>query len=104
MKYVSEGAHALAREMEGVLAGLPENSGAIFVSVRAVPEEEGKTTIFEVVLGINRIFEEATGRVLVRSALRRYIESGVDIRERVYRGIARSGGDKGSPRARPPPA
>lgn len=101
MKYVSEGANALAREMEAELCKLPAPAGILFASVSAVPEEEGVVTSFEVVLGIRRIFEEGTGVALIQTVLGGYIKAGVDIRARVYRGISGAGRDEGLAAARP---
>jgi hypothetical protein len=88
MNYVSEGANALARHMEAKLLDLPPEAGIIFVGVQAEPCQNGYSQEFIVILGVSRVFDTATGKVLAEHILRNEIAEGARITVFAYRGVA----------------
>lgn len=88
MNYVSEGANALARQMETKLLDLPPEAGIIFVGVQAEPTETGYSQKFVVILGVSRLFDTATGKILAEHILRNEIAEGARITVFAYRGVA----------------
>jgi hypothetical protein len=92
--YVSEEAFHLAQEFESRIRRLPPEAGIIFVGVSAVPCKGGKSDSFDIVLGIDRKFEEATGQALLRKVFEEEIKDGeLAITGRVFRGTAGAAGD-----------
>ena len=86
--YVSEQAQDIARQMERRLQAVSSQAGIIFVSVKAIPEHKGRSLRYEVRLGIDRKFEEATGVAIIKHVFEDEIKSGsVRIDAAVYRGI-----------------
>jgi hypothetical protein len=99
LDYVSDEAAERAREWERRFQQLPPSAGVLFVSVAASPAPRGECRTYEVRLGIQRGFEEATGIALIRHVLAAEIESGrFQIRGAAYRGVAGAARSEDHPR------
>lgn len=86
--YVSEAASKMAREIEQRFQKLSVSAGVIFVGVTAKPMPGGKTTGFEIRLGISRHLTEDVGWALIQQVLKNEIASKtVTITGSVYTGL-----------------
>lgn len=87
IKYVSQDALEVSLQMERQLQSFPAQAGIIFVSVKAIPELEGKVTTYEVRLGMSKTVGEAAGSALLNEALGDWVLLGVKINAAIYTGV-----------------
>ncbi len=87
MSWVSDSSFFQALSYEKRILELPKDSGIIFASVQAVPEENGISSEFNVVVGLDRKFSKETGESLLREIFRKEISDGrYKIATSVFRG------------------
>ena len=69
MKYVSDKAASWARELSQRFRDLPEGAGILFISVRAVPVEDGNSKAIDICLGMEQHLDHKLGISIVQKVL-----------------------------------
>lgn len=77
MFYVSEVSAATARWYAKRLQDLPAEAGIIFVSVAAIPVDNGLSNVFDVTLGMTQGFDPSLGVSLVKKVFDAEIKNGI---------------------------
>ena len=99
MLYVSDDAIAKAREIEARFAALPESSGVLFISVAAMPAEDGESRCFLLRIGLRRNLTELTGRALVQHLCAAELDKGYFFTTDIILGVSGPCRDFSSPTA-----
>lgn len=97
--FVTEEAAQRAREMEQRFRDLPPSAGILFVGVKALPTKgDLDAQKFELVVGVTRQLEEATGRALIKKMLENEMGLGdADVIDAsVFRGVSGAARDEDS--------
>ena len=103
--YVGEAAATQARSFQKRLQQLSQESGILFVSVRAVPANDGNCKSFEVRLGVTKGVGERAGVSLVQFVLREEIKRGLKFLVSAYQGVSGAARDyDGDEEAGPTPS
>lgn len=103
MDYVSAPAAAQARAFERRLQKLSPDAGILFLSVRAVPSEDGDSKAFEVRLGVRKSM--MAGVALVQFTFRDEIDRGLRFLVSTYSGVSGAARDyDGDEEAGPTPS
>ena len=104
--YVNEQAAADVREIERRILNRSQRAGIIFISVTAVPAENGNSHTFYVRLGLdkNLNFNAMTSDLFIRTVFKEEIEHGWIFHTASYRGICATNADESHEGARQPPS
>ena len=89
--YIGKESLKLAEDMERKFMSLTAASGVLFVGIVPVPTEDGDVKVFEVTVGVDRILEAGTAKVLADALLSADLPAGVTLHITPVRGISVNG-------------